>query len=127
MSPVTSRDSGPSRGYMIYVAEKTEEWWEFRIGSTSWRNLRGPLAAYGAWTHLAATFSNGEMKLYINGELVGEASYIIDLNTEQGFRIGAGGTGGDGQMFWEGMIDDVRVYNRPLTEAETAGLAAMPY
>jgi len=126
MSPVTSRDSGPSRGYMIYIAESGEEWFEFRIGDGGWRNLKGPMAAYRAWTHLAATYSNGEMKLYINGELVGELSATISLNTEQGFRIGAGGTGGDGQMFYEGLIDDIRVYNRPLTEAEIAGLAGRP-
>jgi len=114
-SPVTSRDDYPQRGYIIYCTP--DNTWQFWTGTGSnWDSAGSPPVALGEWTHVAVTYSNGEKKLYVNGELAGESSATMPPNTEQVLRIGAGATEGNGNYFFVGTIDDVRVYNHVLTE-----------
>ncbi|MHC4569094.1 MAG: LamG domain-containing protein, partial [Planctomycetota bacterium] len=122
-SPVTSRDDGPQRGYIIYCTPANT--WQFWTGTGSgWDSAGSPAVALGEWTHVAATYSGGAKKLYINGELAGESTTTMPPNTAQVLRIGAGATEGDGNYFFVGTIDDVRIYDHALTEAEIAKLAA---
>jgi hypothetical protein len=73
------------------------------------------------WHHVAVTFDEGDVKLYIDGSIEGEGSAPSPLaGNSLSLRIGADS---DGQSLFHGLIDDVRVYNRALTEAEI--LAAM--
>jgi hypothetical protein len=73
------------------------------------------------WHHAAVTFDAGEVKLYIDGSLEGQGSAPSPLaGNSLSLRIGADS---DGRSLFFGIIDDARVYNRALTEAEI--LAAM--
>jgi len=117
-SPITSRDDYPQRGYIIYAG--TDGNWQFWIGTGSgWSTAAGPPIQTGEWTHVAAVYTPGNQKLYINGELAGEASGTISLNTDKYLSIGAGRTDmPNGDYFFAGMVDDVRVYNHAQTEDE---------
>jgi hypothetical protein len=68
------------------------------------------------WTHLATTFDGSNLRLYVNGALVGtrSASGTI-LTTTNPLRIG--GSSALGRWF-RGRIDEVRVYNRALSASE---------
>jgi hypothetical protein len=115
-SPITSRDDGPQKGYIIYVDPGNT--WQFWTGP-GWDNLGGPAVVHGEWTHVGITFAGGEKKFYVNGELVAERSGItVDLNTAQPLRLGAGATEGAGNYFFVGTIDDVAVFNNALTLEE---------
>jgi hypothetical protein len=65
------------------------------------------------WTHIAVTFNGTDFEFYVNGEhdytqnepATIEISAIDFLFTENGSNF-------------EGLIDDVRIYNRALTQAE---------
>lgn len=74
------------------------------------------------WTHIVATYGPGTMKLYVNGEEVATStnvpSSILDATAE--VRIGSRG---DGTNFFDGAIDDVRIYDRVLSIEEIASLA----
>ena len=82
------------------------------------------------WQHLVFTWRSGEpIKLYING-VVDTLSHVGapvsgSITGTSKVRIGAGPrddrTSGVG---WDGYIDDVRIYNRPLTQAEITLLAS---
>jgi len=115
-SPITARDDYPQRGYIIYAG--TDGNWQFWIGvGSGWSTAAGPPIQTGEWTHVAAVYTPGNQKLYINGELVGEASGTISLNTEKYLSIGAGRTDMPaGDYFYVGKIDDVRLYNHALSE-----------
>jgi hypothetical protein len=117
-SPITSRDDGPQRGYIIYAG--TDGNWQFWIGTGSgWSNAAGPAIQHGEWTHVAATYAPGDQKLYINGEQAGEATGTIGLNEQQYLSIGAGRTDWpQGDYFYVGMVDDVRLYDQVLSESE---------
>jgi len=119
-SPITSRDDYPQRGYIIYAA--SDGTWQFWIGvGSGWSNAAGPPIQEGEWTHVAATYAPGEQKLYINGELAGEAAGTISLNEQQYLSIGAGRTDmPQGDYFFAGIVDDVRVYDHVMTADEIA-------
>ena len=70
-----------------------------------------------AWTHVALTFDGAEVRLYVNGVKVDEATASAPVTTEGELEIGAETEHGD---FFKGRIDEVRVYDRALNGAEVA-------
>ncbi len=76
----------------------------------------------GDWVHIAATRSGttGEMKIYVNGVLDGTGPTGGGVLNDNPI-IHVGGNTLDGRYF-NGRIDDVRIYSRALTGSEVADL-----
>jgi hypothetical protein len=83
----------------------------------------------GTWTHLAVTYDGSSISLYVNGALASRQPQTgaIDVSA-RALRIG-------GNSVWpewfKGAIDEVRVYNRPLSVDEiredlAAAVGAVP-
>ena len=79
------------------------------------------------WTHLAAVWdgqSDGLLRLYINGD---EASYEVQGRAAAPIR--ASGTnllfGGPAEERFEGLIDQIALFDRAATPVEIATFAAM--
>jgi uncharacterized protein len=75
----------------------------------------------GAWTHVVGTYDGTTMSLYVNGLKVGSNSTVTfgyTLSDGPSQRIGIA----PGSGFWDGRIDDVRLYNRALSAAEVMQL-----
>jgi hypothetical protein len=75
------------------------------------------------WSHVVAMWDGigGTMKFYLNGSLIGSISaisHIVSLST-QPLYIGYVGDGPFG-----GAIDDIRIYDRTLSDSEIAALYA---
>jgi beta-lactam-binding protein with PASTA domain len=88
-----------------------------RIGTID-RAVRGtaPLAT-GVWTHIATTYDGANQRLYVNGVQVAARAQAGAMTVgDQPLRIG--GDASFSGEFYQGLIDDVRVYNRALTAAE---------
>jgi hypothetical protein len=84
----------------------------------------GPSASpVGSWTHLALTYDGSLLRLYVNGVQVasGNGSGAIQ-STSNPLWIGGNQYGEN----FQGLIDDVRVYNRALTQAEIQTDMATP-
>jgi YVTN family beta-propeller protein len=79
----------------------------------------GPAVAPSAWTHLAMTFENGMLRIYVNGVERKSAAFtgVIAATPGAPLRIGGNSVWGE---FFSGQIDDVRVYKRALSVAEIA-------
>ncbi|RJQ75368.1 hypothetical protein D5S17_20975 [Pseudonocardiaceae bacterium YIM PH 21723] len=76
----------------------------------------------GVWTHLAGTFdaANKVARLYVNGRKSGEAT-ISSLWTGAGpLTVGRARWNGKSTDFWNGDIDDVRIWDRRIYESEIA-------
>ena len=73
------------------------------------------------WQHLMVTWNSGEAaKLYVNGAL-DTPTNVDDVigGTTAGYTTLLVGRGGkDGSGSWDGLVDDVRVYEVALTAAE---------
>lgn len=76
------------------------------------------------WYHLAGTYDGSLMKLFINGTLVNTHSTSITIGTnDEPLRIGRTTAYHDTSLGGiNGRIDEVRVYNRALLDAEVANL-----
>ncbi|MCD6392542.1 MAG: hypothetical protein J7M40_03445, partial [Planctomycetes bacterium] len=84
------------------------------------------------WHHVAAVLENdgspnvNEIKLYVDGAMDDptsagdrEINTVTDPSVSPDVKIGLYG---DGQRFFGGLIDEVRIYDRPLTAEEIATL-----
>ena len=74
-----------------------------------------PLAA-NTWTYLATTYDGSSIKVYVNGVQVSSVAMTGAIKTSLN-PLQIGGDTISGQNF-KGLIDEVRVYNRSLTQAE---------
>jgi uncharacterized protein (TIGR02145 family) len=80
----------------------------------------------GKWHHLVGTYDGTTMKIYVDGVNKGSSWFLSgSLPTQAGnMRIGA-----DYETFpsnfWNGSLDDIRIYNRALSDAEVAQLYNM--
>ena len=70
----------------------------------------------GQWQHLAATYNGTTARYYIDGIEVASRTVSGSVGNSNIWRIGAYGTSPGG--FFDGTIDDVRIYNRALSAGE---------
>jgi len=93
---------------------------KFEITNIGLSISKGGLESF-RWYHVVGTYdsSTGKGYLYINGVKVGEdtASGAIKPNDAKLF-IGSRGIGNKPSCYFNGTIDEVRIYNRALSENE---------
>jgi PKD repeat protein len=76
----------------------------------------GARLAANTWTHLAATYDGARQRLYVNGVEVANRAQSGAIQASSGrLRIGGNSVWGE---YFQGRIDEVRVYNRPLQVSE---------
>ncbi|MEU8357453.1 LamG-like jellyroll fold domain-containing protein [Nonomuraea sp. NPDC048882] len=87
----------------------------------------GPAAA-GVWTHLTGVFdlASKEMRLYVNGARAATATHATPWHADGAVQIGRAKHDGQPVDFWPGGVDEVRLYDRVLGEAEIHDLATAP-
>ena len=75
----------------------------------------------GTWTHVVGTYDGSYVRLYKNGELYGTPtaySTAIDYSSTHCYM----GYGGGANAYFNGAVDDVRVYSRALSAQEISRL-----
>jgi hypothetical protein len=96
----------------------------FNIGSTSigLNRLDGPdgLALQDRWQHVVAVMSGQGRKIYHNGLLVADAIGSDNIVTIEGNNVRVGAWSGSGNLDYEGLLDEVRFYNRSFTDDDVA-------
>ena len=81
--------------------------------------------AANAWTHLAATYDGATLRLYVNGTQVSSTARSGTIKASAG-PLTIGGDPLYGQYF-SGRIDEVRIYNSALTQAQIQTDMATPH
>jgi hypothetical protein len=77
-----------------------------------------------AWTHLAMTYDGAAVRLFVNGTQVRSAERTGSMaNSAGALRIGGNAVS---SQFFNGRIDEVRIYNRALTASEIQADMAVP-
>lgn len=84
--------------------------------------------ADGAWRHIVAVVQDSNVKIFVDGDLVAEKN---NLNTLASFRENSADVASVGSFnnneYFDGVIDDVRIYNRALSATEVSNLASGTY
>ncbi len=80
------------------------------------------------WIHLVVVKDDTDHRIYINGELLAQQriSEVMDLTSQAQLQIGNGPCIGPTDRRFEGLLDEVRVYNRPLMPNEIRELYLRP-
>jgi hypothetical protein len=90
-------------------------------GNGLWTHATGTtMLPLNGWSHLAATYDGSALRLYVNGTLVKTFALPGRLWVTEGpLRIGGNSPSIPyGGQFFKGAIDEVRVYNRALSQAD---------
>ncbi|MFA6306197.1 MAG: DUF2341 domain-containing protein [Patescibacteria group bacterium] len=97
--------------------------WELNCSSGLGLNI-----AVNEWNNIAITYDGAtNWGIYKNGSLMGTINFAVDSDTSYKYFIGAGvDTTNTGvqtpEHFFKGSVDDVRVYNRLLSNREVSDL-----
>jgi len=117
--------SGPNTFFADFAMGPTADMW--RIAE------QGSVLTSNAWMHGVATYSktSGVLRLYVNGVLVNTTPFAGPVSPISGaspFHIGrrvVGSFGLENQIYaFNGMIDEVQVYNRELSATDVAMMYA---
>lgn len=79
------------------------------------------------WTHVASTYNGAQLTIWINGVRVGTRAITgTTCTNNEPLAVGAKNAVSKGllEAFFDGNLDDVRVYSRVLTSTEIGNLAA---
>jgi Concanavalin A-like lectin/glucanases superfamily len=69
----------------------------------------------GTWSHLASTYDGKTLRVYVNGDLASSAAVPGAIAASRGdLRIGGNSLWGE---WFNGLIDEVRIYDQPLSAA----------
>ena len=90
---------------------------EFYTNSTTF--IAAPVTT-GTWTHVAGVLDGTAVRLYVNGTLVATGTTTVPIpNDDNEVVIGASSNGNPLiSEFFNGTLDEIRVYNRALSQAE---------
>ncbi|SER08598.1 LamG-like jellyroll fold domain-containing protein [Neolewinella agarilytica] len=80
------------------------------------------------WQNIVITRDENSLKLYLNGDEVGETrtSSRVDIENDGELLIGSTECRGNGETAFDGLIDEVRIYNRALRLSEVRSLYLSP-
>jgi hypothetical protein len=115
---------GNEKGWSMFMfgfrEGKLELYWRYGPSATTF-SLKADYPVNDAFNHVAAVYdgSSRNAYLYINGELAASDTTTkpLALKMKENLTIGRGMSGNEGQ-FYKGIIDEVRIYNIPLSAEE---------
>lgn len=114
---IVSKYNGGANGYLVGMEDQghVSFWIRNAAGDSNSRHVfSNSLVQNNIWLHIVGTFQNGEMKIYINGQIQSEIvnDAVLEENTLP-LTIGSYDI-----SYFNGLIDDVRIYNRALSDPE---------
>ncbi len=122
------------------VLEKTNAYWmnvrtdgRVRVGgffggctSAGWKYLdSNVVVATNTWTHVAATYNGSRLTVWVNGSQAGSMAVTgRTCSNNRPLAVGAKNYPAAGllEAFWDGQLDDIRIYRRALSATEIRGL-----
>jgi hypothetical protein len=132
-------DTASVQDIVTWGKQATGQWWLFYIDSLGnlrvavsggYKQATGVDLCDGVWHHVAAVLPDGssnvdDVKLYINGqEQTSTSSLSQTINTASDVDVAIGVYIGRDKYF-NGLIDDVRIYNRALSQNEIEDMTGL--
>lgn len=121
---ITSVGSPTNAGYSLRAGKYTADGIDFSIGDKngSVTTLKYSGVQTNKWYHIAGVRSQTNLYLYVNGQLVNSdaTQNVYDVDTDMPLAVGAIHKGGFSPTneYFNGKIDEVRIWNKALTRHE---------
>jgi hypothetical protein len=94
--------------------------------SSAWRYLDSSVVVpTNTWTHVASTYNGSTLTVWIDGSRAGSMAVTgRTCSNNRPLAVGAKNYPGAGilEAFWDGQLDDIRIYRRALSATEIRGL-----
>ncbi len=95
------------------------------VPGTKWSNILGTVEVNdGQWHHVVGTYDGAQICLYVDGTLDVSSKTIGGSIKINDHAVLIGENAEKPERFWNGLIDDVRVYNYGLSADEVAAIYA---
>lgn len=110
--------SGWQRGYNFSIGPSGIVW---HIGNGTWGKVQTSgfsMINDGKWHYLVGTWDGSLAKLYIDANLIGQATKTSIVYTSCGFSLGNYYTNTTANIMFDGYLDEVRIRAIALTAAE---------
>ena len=119
---IFSNQTTNNNSWVIGISDSTTNILKFYLGNTH-LYATTPLIS-NTWNHFSVTYNNGSPKIYINGRLDNSSTDLIVasgtyLNNAIGCLYRSGGCVG---QYFNGSIDELKLYNRTLSPTEVSTL-----
>jgi chitodextrinase/cytochrome c553 len=115
--------TNPEAHYWM-VGTKNQTRIRFRLktgGSTTTLESAEGVLTSGQWHHVAAVYDGGQMRIYRDGEQVASADKNGAIDTDGSVAAALGNNPG-GERPFDGLLDEVRLYDRALSATEISTL-----
>jgi len=92
----------------------------FAVSGSAWLNGQRSVSA-NQWHHVVGVYDGSQIRTYIDGELDVSRAWNEGISSND-YPVYIGGNAEQTGRFWHGLIDDVRIYNYALKEADIIAL-----
>ncbi len=115
---ISKQGTGPDKGWCLSTGENGRV--EFTVSvDEAWKSVASPaLLGTNAWYHIAGVYDGSQVKVYINGVLIGTEDAIGNATPGTGVVINIGDNPTWSGRFFNGKIDEVRIWDVARTEVE---------
>lgn len=115
---VGKQGTNPDKGYCFTAGENGRV--EFTVSVEGlWKSVATPqLLGTNAWYHVAGVYTGSQVKVYINGILIGTEDAIGDLSSGTGVVMNLGDNPTWPGRFWNGRLDEIRIWEVERTQAQ---------
>lgn len=111
-------DPEGDREYQLSVENGYLRWWISNDGINGAAFTSESQIDINKWLHITSIFSNGFISFYVDGILQFETDTNIYTIYDGNSQISIGGSFDQSNYYFPGEMDDIRIYNRTLTETE---------
>jgi hypothetical protein len=117
---ILSKGAIPSDG--VYELAIYQDKFYFRLNGADLNMPSNAAIPVSTWTHVAGTYDGSIARIYINGVLDASQPYTAAINTDANpLNIGLYG---NPTVFFNGLIDELEIFNRALSSEEVAAIHA---
>ena len=104
-----------SNGSLKVSQKNSNTWYVFNTSAT-------PISSLNSWYHIVVNRSSSDLKIYVNDSFIESANNYYNPSSAYGtFNIGSGKSTSN-NSFFDGSIDNVRIFNKALSSSEVTTL-----